>query len=407
LLSNILYLFRIYRNRIQARGLLSKFAWTLFFLCIFSVQQFKQWPIIRFSDWSGGRSFVDLRSVFHSADCSASLGWDIYNPSKWGDCGYIYGSLLIRFIRWCNLTVNDTTEIGWMFLCFFSVFCAYIVSSLKNLTKVQKIVCVMILVSPGSMLLLERANIDVLLLFFTVVAAFFLSKGHIGVGITFIALGALFKFYTLPLLYLLSFFSQRKKGRYIWLTFSLLVTIFIILDLRRIQGDFPRNVLGSFGNQIPGLYLNYAGFDFSRFYLELIGHCLLILCAVSIWLFLRKPLTRFVYTINLKEKRSFNFYLQVLLFFTFLICFFAGINYDYRLPYVLFPTLLFMGSFSLKTKQIWSIILVLLIISWASYNASWLQVLGDGVLLILVATQLVILILFLKRIVSIVRTNRA
>jgi hypothetical protein len=378
-------------------------SWFFFFITVFGIQQITRWPIVTYSDWSGGKSFVDLRSVLHSAECSVTLGWAIYNPDEWGDCGYIYGSTLIQLLRWLNLNPDSTSTIGWGFIFFYSALSAFIISSLRNLSGPQIFWCVIILVSPGPMLLLERANIDALLLILLVIAAFFLDKRHESFSLGLIALTALFKFYTLPLMYLISFFSWGKKKIILPLALSLFVTVLILRDLIQIKGDFPSNVLGSFGNQIPALYLNYVGIPFPRFYKELIGYVLLLFVGLLVSFFFKKQIISFVDSINLKHSMSFRLYLQVLLFITFLVCFFSGVNYDYRLPFILIPSLLFLGTSNLQRKQIWSIIALLAIVSWSSYNAGFLQPVGDGVLIVLVVTLIQVFFLLMKRIAGSIR----
>jgi hypothetical protein len=93
----------------------------------------------------------------------------------------------------------------------------------------------------------------------------------------------------------------------------------------------------------------------------------------------------------------------VLLFITFLVCFFSGVNYDYRLPFILIPSLLFLGTSNLQRKQIWSIIALLAIVSWSSYNAGFLQPVGDGVLIVLVVTLIQVFFLLMKRIAGSIR----
>lgn len=371
--------------------------WTLFFFSIFGAQQLASWPLVVASGWGGGIAFADLRSVLHAADCSKTIGWDIYSPDKWGDCTYIYGSLLVRILRWANLDSEFTSQIGWIFILFFSILCGFVLSTLQRLSKVQKLASVFVLASPASMLLLERGNVDIVLMFLLVIAAALLQKGKVSFGLTAIALSSLFKFYTLPLMFLLVSQFKNRISIFVGFLFSGLVTLFVLRDLKLIKGEFPSNVMGSFGNQIPWLYLDYAGVIVPRFYGELIGFFLCLTAGFAMWILYKKKILK-VAVFSLSHPTSaFGLVLQFLFFFTFLICFFAGVNYDYRLPYLSVPALLLLNSY--KDLNPWFLILPLLIATWASYNVGWLQVFGDCAILLLTSGLIIFILSLAKRMI--------
>lgn len=377
--------------------LIAQFIWTLFFFSVFAAQQLNAWPLVKTSGWGGGSSFIDLRSVLHSADCSERIGLDIYDPDKWGDCGYIYGSFLIQVLGWSHLDTESTSQIGWIFILLFSVLCGYVLSTLWNLSHLQRFACVLILVSPGSMLLLERGNFDVLLILLVASAAISLWQGRVILSLVFIAISALFKFYTLPLLFLVVFQLRNRKKIFVGTCVSFLVVLLILKDLILIKGTFPNNVMGSFGNQIPWLYLNYAGIEIPRIYGEIIGYFVLIVAVAVVWILFKGKVSLAVNTIDLRGQFTLSLFLQYLFFCTFLICFFAGVNYDYRIPYLSVPAVLFLGTLRKIKLNLWFVISPLLIATWTSYNVGWLQVIGDCAVLLLTAMLILFSVLFVKR----------
>jgi hypothetical protein len=379
--------------------------WALFFFSIFAAQQLASWPLVVASGWGGGIAFADLRSVLHAADCSETIGWDIYSPDKWGDCTYIYGSLLIRILRWTNLNSEFTSLIGWVFILFFSILCGFVLSTLQKLSRVQKLASVLILASPCSMLLLERGNIDIVLMFLLVTAAALLGKGRVSLGLVTIALSSLFKFYTLPLMFLLLSRFKNRIAIFVGFLFSGLVTLLVLRDLHLIKGEFPSNVLASFGNQIPWLYLEYVGVTVPRYYGELIGFSLCFTSGFALWILYKKNFLKVAVSSLSHPSSAFVLVLQFLFFCTFLVCFFAGVNYDYRLPYLSIPALLLLNSF--RDLNPWFLILPLLIATWASYTVGWLQIFGDCAILLLTSGLIIFVLLLSKRMIFNVTTHNS
>jgi hypothetical protein len=370
--------------------------WTSFFFVVFALQQVQNWPLVKRSGWGGGSAFVDSRSVLHAADCSKVIGWDIYNPEKWGDCGYIYGSFLIRVLRWLRLGEEATSAMGWGFIVFFSIISGFVFLRLQNLANTQLFFCILIIVSPGSMLLLERGNFDALLMFFLFLSAYSLSSGRFGIGIVILAVGALFKFYLLPLLFLATLIHRRDKSFIMWSLIPMIATVLIAKDLTLIRGDFPRNALGSFGNQIPGLYLNYAGIEFSRLYADVIGLISLLVTIAIVWLLFGKTLLRVSKLFEVERLIGLNTNIQLLFATTFLVCFFAGVNYDYRMPYLTVPVLLVLGNLHSARVNPWFLIVPLFIATWGSFNVGVLQILGDAAFLFLTAILFVLCFLYAR-----------
>ena len=364
--------------------------WTTFFFIVFVTQQIFSWPLVKSSGWGGGSPFIDTRSVLHAAKCSSDIGWDIYNPLRWEDCGYIYGTHLIQILRALSLGPEYTNQIGWLFIIVYSMISGYVLSSLADLSKLQQALCIFVLISPVSMLLLERGNFDVLIMLLLFMSAISLSKGRIILAMMLISLSALFKFYTFPLLFLACFQLRTSRDKIAGLVFSFFIGFLILKNLVLIKGEFPSNVMASFGNQIPGLYLDYAGIPTSRVSSEILGFVILIMVGISILLFSRGIIPMIQKSLKVQERTDLRFQVQLLFISTFLICFFAGVNYDYRIPFLTIPLLLSLTKLQSLGRRVWFVIIPILIISWTSYNVGFLQVLGDALILFFTAALMII-----------------
>lgn len=376
--------------RLNLEKCINQIQWTTFFFVVFMSQQILSWPLVNSSGWGGGSPYIDARSVLHASECSNNIGWDVYNPLRWEDCGYIYGSQLIRILRALNINPEHTNQVGWLFILFFSIISGYVLTSIRKLSKTQQAASVLILVSPGTMLLLERGNFDSLIIIMLFVSAICIARGYLVLGIILVALTALFKFYTLPLLFMLSFKFRTSRGKILSLILSCFVGYLIVQDLTLIKGDFPSNVMASFGNQIPGLYLNYAGVENTRFHSEILGFTLLILACALIVFFSKGPIAAIVNLMSMKEKDDSNMQIQLLFFSTFSICYFAGVNYDYRISLLTVPLLLSLNELRALGRNIWYLLIPSLVIAWTSYNVGALQVVGDAVIIVLTAALLIV-----------------
>ena len=176
---------------------LNAFKWSLLFVAIFVVSHFTSWYVLGISGVSnGGPFFGDLRSVLTSADCAGTPGHSIHSDS----CGYIYGSWLIRGVQFIGLGAAHSQILGWIFLVAVGIFLGSLVASLADTQLRTFLLAIMVFTSPPILLLVERSNIDILVIVLLALSALSISRGWIICAIGLVVAASIFKFYPAPLL---------------------------------------------------------------------------------------------------------------------------------------------------------------------------------------------------------------
>ena len=356
-----------------------RFSWKFFsiiFVFFFYLFQYlANWPILAFFHLRGMTRFEDLRSILHASGCFRNIGMDVYQSSVDPTCGYAYGQSLVRILSFLHLDDSSTIIIGIIFMiALLTSITFYISFSLKLLAK-RNLILVLGACSPPAILLMERGNIDILV-FLTIIFIFFSrSKKTETLGFLLIALTATFKFYTLPLLFLLLFKSTTKKI-FLWRFFVVLGTSALIInDIKLIRGTygFPEPTQLAFGSPLIGLELNHwAGFDLTANERILLGVLVLALLILVRLLYQRIRRVSFF----LSERRELNFERSIEFFgFTFLSCWLSGMSFDYRLIYLLPIGSILLSRTSSKNSLLFGTGTFLAM--WMSFEIYKLQFLGD------------------------------
>jgi len=236
------------------------------------------------------------------------------------------------------------------------------------------------------MLLLERANFDVLIVALVALAATTSANGLKVATFALIASATLFKFYTFPLLIFVSMSFDEKYKKLIALVTSLVIAIVIGLDLLNAQVDIPRTIWASFGNSFLGLYMQTFGLSFSIPLQNFIGivFLVLILCITKM-VGLQEVITSFP-PIN---KSTFTGKLQMYFMLVFISCYFSGMSFDYRLIFLFIPCILEINRLSAFPLASSTLQILLLTCAWFSLSAGRLQPIGDIAISILIVYFLI------------------
>jgi len=207
---------------------------------------------------------------------------------------------------------------------------------IKNYGKIDNLIAFIALSSPGIWLLLERGNYDEVIFIILVLGSIILSTKFPELGVALIAVTSLMKFYTLPLYFISLFFLKRKSSRVILLISSFPLAAYVVFLIRQ-ASSFPSTWKISFGLKSLGLYLEYiigqkisSDFQISSIITTLLGLILLILIYFYMKSIEIKP--SFVYQPEESHGKIQILYASFLV--TFLSCYFAGMNFDYRLIYL-------------------------------------------------------------------------
>jgi len=303
---------------------------------------FSQWWLLKVQNGiGGGRNYSDLASVLNAARCYERIGDSVYSSVE--TCGFQYGIFLLQFIQFFNLdSVNLQLLGGLLILSAFLILLGTAIFSVN--TNRQALIAFFLVASPGPWLLFERGNFDLLIIILIAVGTIFINSRFSLLAIFFITLTALMKFYTLPLLLLYIIIEKRSYLRFVAAVTIGLVTPLILLDISRAP-SFPNPTFVAFGLPSPGLWVNFFAWRFD-IPIEL-NSPLLYLSGFMIFF----AGVYLMYFSPVRKKFSFDSVLSsvvstlgqnTFLVFSglYLSCFLAGMNYDYRLFFLIISLLL-------------------------------------------------------------------
>jgi hypothetical protein len=347
--------------------------WISLFIIIFVVNHFASWPILRFSGVSnGGPFFGDLRIVLASADCADRIGESIYSAN----CGYIYGSWLIRIIQLIGLGEAQSQILGWVFLFAIGVFLGCLVANLAIVSVRVLLLALLVFTSPPILLMVERSNIDMLIIAILVFCALCVSRGWIVNAIGLVVVASIFKFYPAPLLLWFFVSSSRWLHKLIAALSILLICFQITHDLNQMSADIPKTTYAAFGNLVFAIYLESFGYTTNLFVQNGIGLLLVFLCAVVIYVLEKCNVLTLPRSANIFKCDSYTDAVFVIFSLVFLACFFAGTSHDYRLILLIVPALILISHTSTNSTTNTLLSASLFFASWGSW-ISVFQPIGD------------------------------
>ena len=350
--------------------------------------------------------FGDLSSNLRSAECFDRMGLSVYDSiDKVGICGqYIYGRSYLYLLDFLGLNQEDRLVFGVIQgLIIIALLFGFIILVSKFEGR-NDYVYSTILLAPGTILLIERGNLDGVILILIALAIALIQFRLKPLAWVVIAISVLFKFYTLPLLFLFSLTFQSIRTRLLLISLSILVAFAVFQDIRLAGSYIPTGIFVTFGllstSKWINLYLEHITFIDFRF--STVSGALLGLFLISGMAFLVAKYS----SISVRDSKNPNNFLTYIFYacsITFLSCYFAGLNYDYRLPFLgialisMIPLIKLSGSIGPLTKC------VSVIVFWAGtqfgLNNSSNQVLNvlvqsatDFLLLFLVSVLIVVLV---------------
>ena len=304
------------------------------------MQYFSDWWLLRVSGVRGG-NFIDLGDVLRWSDCFREVGSSVYDINDGKCSGYLYGSALLRVFNFLGINASQTKFWGITGGVVFCISLGFLAALLSSQKVASPIVIGMALSSPPLWLLVERGNIDELIFLLVLFSSFLLIRGFDLVAIAIIVITALFKFYTLPLLLILSITSKSKKSRVAALVAFLVTVPLIAIDYFKIQSDFPSTWFISFGVPSIGLWINLIGENLGLGWLHLgalAGHVLgLIVFVASIAIlriFTMRRIEDLVFLDYRETTKKESDTLFLILGSVFITCYLLGMNYDYRLIFI-------------------------------------------------------------------------
>ncbi len=393
---------RIRANRI-ATAVLASCTLATFYL----IQLATSWFGLRSTGIRGPSNYMDQESVLNSAKCFKALGVNVYDPDALpkGCGGFQYSIELLRFLNLTNISSINSSLLGLSLMWITISLLCLMFYIIRKHGKIENSIALISLCSPGIWLLLERGNYDELVFILIVTASLLLVTKYQEFAIFIILATVLIKFYTLPLYIVTILMLRRRVSRIFFLLTVIPLTIYILFLIRQVAA-FPSTWYVSFGLKSLGLYTELVINEKITKQFEISSSLSIVMGILILGVFLQyfrqnaiKP--AFVRNIENSNHLAKSIYQSLLI--VFLSCYFAGMNFDYRL---ILPACLIAISPAVfannryRSAMIFSGVISLWLSSYSfgltGIPALALQFLGDITLYAFVATQLLLIHFILK-----------
>lgn len=298
----------------------------------YAVQLFSNWPLIDFSGFRGSSRYIDLESILTSASCFKENDLGVYsNISNTRCAGYLYGRELIYLLQNIIWGPNVTFIIGTAVVLAGMATLSWF--ALKD--EFPLTLTALVIFTPGISLLYERGNFDLVVFLMVILSALLFNKQYFLTSYFVILLASMFKFYTLPLIFVIVAF-MKKENRTKWFLFiiTIFVTVHLAVQINALP-KLPSTWFISFGAGVFGEYLNLVNQTISNNdQIQLTGTSLvgLTLVVISQAVFLKFS-SRFLDVSRIKNiSTGKNVHsIGIFSFIVFLSCYLTGISYDYRI----------------------------------------------------------------------------
>ena len=317
----------------------------IFYTCLYNA---KFSPLGITNNWYLDSNFGDLQMNLNWIACSRQFRWEIYDLSTANGCGgFTYGYLIARLLGLLGVNGSWSSIIGNSFFIIFVLVIAFAGGLALRNFGVPFFLVIAIFVSPGFWLAIVHGSLDIVV-FILLFSAFILScNGRLLSPFFLVLLTAHLKFFTLPLLYILTIqimFKMRYKLLQLLIGAVLIFTTFFILlnmskidwedpNYRMAQGIFFVFGIESLPNWVEVVWAKF-GFgivDLSQNWARPLGIAALLFLSIS-----------FVVLSNIMRSRHLSYFAgytgtiksdKALLFFgvPFLSLFLQGQNYDNKL----------------------------------------------------------------------------
>lgn len=360
-----------------------------FFYLFYMVNRYFEYPFLRIGDAWFDRKFDDSLQVLKSAECYVKIGRSIYDQAN---CSYLYGSTLLDFINFFNLSAVNFTLIGELFFVINVIIFTVFSVQIYNKYGLKKfLLCSFIFISPPFHYLIERGNFDTLIILLLVISAILITKDKLISASIILGLASTFKFYTLPVLLMFLLYLKLSKRKYFFLHIAIMVisVAFVVRDyfsIREALGAFG-GYGGTFGLKSLALYANHfsSSFNTNLFFLLTILIFFLIVFKMFLIFNFRQP--KFSKSDSFSQVAIQIFGIQIV------TCYLITMNNDYRLSILgLFLSMLLLRSKMNSELEKWILIFGSISL-WLSYPSWVLQVLGDIVMFL---TMLLIIFYILQ-----------
>jgi hypothetical protein len=339
----------------------------------FSVMQWTTWLPLRFWGVWGGGNFIDSWQVLRFAECYRVFGDSIYSPDS--NCpGIIYGRPLLQILNVLGVGPEATQVIGFIFLMLISLFFSWIL--LLTRKEIKWYLILVIVISPPILLLVERANFDILIFCLLTLSCLQFIKNRKAITYLLLALTILFKYYTAPILLLLICLDRKIMTKVLGLCILFISSASVIHDIQITSTPFPDGAEAKFGATVWSKYRDLSDREWYSSTFALLINLSFFIMSLILIIFLRRLKMENVFV----EKMPLSYKREILILVfgaTHITCFFAGTSFDYRLIYLVSAVLL-MTTTPFVSRTLTSMqVSILICILFLSYPSGGLQPLGD------------------------------
>jgi hypothetical protein len=358
----------------RRKKLTSGFLGTLLFSLVHTLHLTSDWLLLSVSGLRGQiRQSGDLLTIM---DLAQSCRYQIQQQVDLSplevyveSCGsFLYGTPLYMILG--TFSINSSSFVGFGVATgyFFSALVGFLIFSfLENQSSTRRLLATVAFFSPGALLLFERANLDLFILILVLLGAIFASRGRFLFSTVFLALTAVLKFYTLPLVALMFLRIQAKGVAVISGLFFIGLVGLVVFDILRIP-NFYQVGTNQFGAGVWSFYAQYMGLHLPPFLGVAIGTVLPLIGAVFLWRIRddsigKRLVLRFQMDIPDSNLRKFVFLFMTI---AFLSCYFAGLSFDYRLVFLAIGCLAFLSIAPDTGKGTTFMWILLLVALWGS-----------------------------------------
>ncbi len=357
---------------------------------LLSCLQLSTWLPLRFwSAWGGG-NYLDTWQILRYAKCYEEVGLSVYENSGTTCSSYLYGRTLLQALSFFGLNTSATQIIGYTFLAILAVGLSLVfpVQNKRDFVTFMLVAC-----SPPVMLLADRGNFDIVIFFALILVAKFTALKRFYSAYILLTVTVLMKFYTVPVFLLIILLSRLPREKIFGAMLLLISTGFSLRDIAITQTNYPSGSDAQFGFTVWGEYLNkYSSTQvniYEKYFISMIVFTVIIL------------LTYFIIRTGSHTPISIvqTYTWQFIGFWIFLIvsvsCYFAGMNFDYRL--IFFAATILLASKLLVGVQPHTQTSYLIVMLWLTYPSGGLQPIGDLAIEVAIACTAIILVLEVKR----------
>lgn len=310
------------------------------FAGIYLVNFLFNWPISRWSDTSTGSNlFTDFKTLFiWATECRVNLSlpqiFSVYSQIEASETctQFTYGTTLIILLSILPTNIELYVAAALIFGVLSVFALGFFLGNNYMMSFWQKVLVSLAFFGPGAHLLFERGNLDLQIFLLVLIAAALLAKGRYFPPYLVLLLATLLKFYTLPVLVLVSLLAKKLWQQILSAIFTVLTLIWVVVDFSR--GSIL-HVYGpiQFGYPVLDHYFEWLGIS-----LPLIPSLIGFLAPWLVWALLvlieRKAgnsyRTRLTQSINALQ----GDYAFIFTAITFCAMFFVALSYDYRLIFL-------------------------------------------------------------------------